>query len=31
MIKDYFASKGWLTKYAQAEDSRGMWQKTWTS
>jgi hypothetical protein len=27
MIKDYFASKGWLTKYAQAEDSRGMWQK----
>ena len=27
MIKDYFASKGWLTRYAQAEDSRGMWQK----
>jgi hypothetical protein len=27
MANDYFASKGWLTKYAQAEDSRGMWQK----
>jgi len=26
-MKEYFASKGWLTKYAQAEDSRGMWQK----
>jgi len=26
-MKEYFASKGWLTKYARAEDSRGMWQK----
>ena len=26
-MKEYFGSKGWLTRYAQAEDSRGMWQK----
>ena len=26
MANDYFASKGWLTKYAQADDSRGAWQ-----
>ncbi len=26
-MNEYFASKSWLTKYAQAEDSRGMWQK----
>jgi hypothetical protein len=27
MANDYFASKGWLTKYAKAEDSTGAWQK----
>ena len=26
MSNDYFKSKGWLTNYAQAEDSTGMWQ-----
>ena len=26
-VKEYFGSKGWLTRYARAEDSRGMWQK----
>ena len=26
-MKDYFGSKGWLTKYSQAEDSTGVWQK----
>jgi hypothetical protein len=27
MANDYFASKGWLTNYAKAEDSTGAWQK----
>jgi len=26
MANEYFASKSWLTKYAQADDSRGAWQ-----
>ena len=26
-VKEYFGSKGWLTKYAKAEDSTGAWQK----
>ena len=26
-MKDYFGSKGWLTRYSQAEDSTGVWQK----
>ena len=26
-MKEYFESKGWLTRYARAEDSRGMWQQ----
>ena len=26
MSNDYFKSKGWLTNYAQSEDSRGVWQ-----
>ena len=26
-MKDYFGSKGWLTRYSQADDSTGLWQK----
>jgi len=26
-VKDYFSSKGWLTRYSQAEDSTGLWQR----
>ena len=26
-MKDYFSSKGWLTRYSQAEDSTGLWQR----
>jgi len=26
-VKDYFSSKGWLTRYSQADDSTGLWQK----